>query len=499
VRGLRGITRAGFGTKLEGLGAPLKEALEREPAFLYGIEEIGTTTENMTRQGMVELRETTLKQRHQQVQELLLNNGKWKNRRVKDKATGREVFMDELIPLAEGERVALLAEAKELEFAMKHVPVTMLEPGEWAPISMGAVADGFEPRPILTESIGDGPDGIRMWQRERTDKMDSVLGIRSDGELFLPAGAKIERLDVQDMLHLYHVGNKMVRDLAQFGGTFTVPSNPNWFQLDLAEQLLKASDNPASVQFPAGMTRETALVESFAQKVSAIRVRQRGLRMAKQEPDELTTFKNKVYFNLPRLNSYQAGLLGTSEHPFDILVNSFKSADEVRATPYRELLKGMNDAKKIAGLTDDTVDTLDSLQGNSFNFLVDRDGNGIKPIIGYKRPMKPYEWSQDELLVRQATNAMYVRDKLLGETADALTKEIVQTLTSSPAFVEAGRITQLADDQHRSVVPGFSSAAPQSTRGSMMNAVTSRERRDVDNLTMIAASKIKELQTRITQ
>jgi hypothetical protein len=151
------------------------------------------------------------------------------------------------------------------------------------------------------------------------------------------------------------------------------------------------------------------------------------------------------------------------------------------------------------GLTDDTISTLDSLQGNSFNFLMDRDGNAIKPIIAFKRPMAKAEWTQDNLLIRQAANAMYVRDKLLGETADPITKQIVQSLTSDPAFVEAGRVTELADDQHRSGFPIVGSAAPQTTAGSFMNALTSRERRDVDNLTMLSASRLKELQTRITQ
>lgn len=502
VRGLRGVSRAGFGTKLEGLGAPLKEALVREPGFLYGIEEIGTTVDNMTRRQTAELRDRNLKTRFTEVQELLKNDGKWRRRNIKP-AKGPAYFVDELVPLSDEERLALQAEAKELHFASSATPVTMLEPGEWAPISLGDVADGFTPRQIVTESIGSGEGSIQMWARERLENAEAPIGIRSDGELFLPANARIERLEMEDMLHLYHAGNKMVRDMAASGGVFQLPAKPNWFQLDLAEQLLKASGNDAAVRFPAGMTRETAMVESFAQKVGALKARQRALAMASKKGlaslDETQVFKNKIYFNLPRLTSYQAGLLGTSEHPFDMLLNGYKSADDVRNTPYTELLKAMNDSKKITGMTDDTVDTLDSLQGNSFNFLVDRDGNGIKPIIGYKRPMAPYQWSQSELLVRQATNAMYVRDKLLGETADALSKEIVQTLTSDPAFLAAGRVTELADDQHRSMLPGFGSAAPQSTQGSLVNAITSRERRDVDSLTMLAASKIKETQTRITQ
>lgn len=501
VRGLRGVSRAGFATTAEGLGEPLKEAIYREPAVFYGIEEIGTTVDNLTPEGTVRLRDDNLKTRFDTVQDLLKNNGKIKTRRVNQKGIG-QVWIDEHVPLSETEREALMAEAKELHFATSHVPVTMLEPGEWMPIRMGEVAEKYEPREIVTESIGSGEGSVQMWQR-KPKPAEPIIGIRNDGEIFLPAGARLEGLDLHDMIHLYQVGNKMVRDLAASGGRFKLPAKPNWFQLDIAENLLKATDNPASVQWPEGMTRETAMVEAFAQKVDAIRRRSATFKYAAKRggeaADEVQVFKNKIYFNLPRLTSYQAGLLGTSEHPFDVLVGAFKSANEVRQTPYTDLLKGMNDSKKIAGMTDDTADGLESLQGTSFDFLMTSDGVPMKPIIGMKRPLAPYQWSQDELMIRQATNAMYVRDKLLGESADGLTKEIVQTLTADPAFVEAGRIAELADDQHRSMVPGFGSAAPQTTEGSLINALTSRERRDVDNLTMLAASKIKELQTRITQ
>lgn len=498
VRGLRGVKRAGFGTKLEGLGAPLKEALDREPAFLYGIEEIGTEVDNLGRRGTAELRNDGITNRLNEVEELLLNDGKMLRKRRKDK-NGKEYFVDEFVPLSDEARELLQAESRELHFAKSHVAVTMLEPGEWAPIAMGDIADGFVPRKVVTESIGGGPDGIKLWARETQSPTEPIIGIRSDGELFLPANAPIERLEIEDMIALYHVGNKMVRDMAQSGTKFVLPQNPNWFQLDLAEQLLKATDNEAMVQWPKGMTRQTAMVESFAQKVDAIQGRKATVIRALEDATDTMVFKNKVYFNLPRLTSYQAGLMHSAEHPFDLLLAGFKNGDEVRNTPYTELLKGIQDSKKIVGLTDDTVDTLDSLQGNSFNFLMDRDGNAIKPIIGFKRPLAPAEWTQDELLIRQATNAMYVRDKLIGPTADPITRTIVQTLSADPAFVEAGRVMELADDQHRSGLPGFGSSAPQTSTGSFINALTSRERRDIDNMTMLAASKLKELQTRITQ
>lgn len=66
TRGLSGVSRAGFGTKLEGLGAPLKESIVREPGFFYGIEEVGTSVDNMTRRQTAALRDANLDRRFRQ-------------------------------------------------------------------------------------------------------------------------------------------------------------------------------------------------------------------------------------------------------------------------------------------------------------------------------------------------------------------------------------------------------------------------------------------------
>lgn len=500
VRGLSGVSRAGFGTKMEGLGAPLNESLVRDPAFMYGVEEIGTSVDNMTRQQTAALRDANLKKRFDKVQELLANDGYFKRTRKQTK--DGEVFVDTHIPLSDEAREALRAEAKELHFKSSQVPMTMLEPGEWAPIEFGAVADEWQPR-ALREEGGLGVDNIKVWQREKLQKGEETLGLSSDGELYLPAGARLESLKLGDMLTLYQIGNKAVRDFVATGTKFNVPKNPNWFQLDMAEQILKASGDPASVVFPGSMTRQTAMVESFSQKVTALRRREQAIRMANKRGsaeslDAVKAFEQKVFFNLPRLNSYQAGLLGTHETPLDIILAGLRTGKEVKQMSHEELVQLLNDSRKITQFTEETKDTLESLQGNSFNFLMDRDGTPIKPIIAYKRPLAPFEWTRDELFTRQAMHAAHVKDTLVGQTADPITREIVSAIMSNPNSAEARRIMELADDQQRSFIPGFQESAPQTATGSLINAVTSRERRDVDNLIMRAASIVKEDESRIT-
>lgn len=499
TRGLSGVSRAGFGTKLEGLGAPLKESLVREPAVMYGIEEAGTTVDNMTRRQTAALRDANLNNRFKMVQDLLVNDGKIK--RIRRKTKDGEVFVDEHIPLKSEERLALQLEAKELHFKSSQVPVTMLEPGEWVPIQLGDLADNYAPR-ALKEEGGLGTDNVKIWAREK-QAGEETLGMGSDGQLYIPGNGRIESLKVEDMLNLYQIGNKAVRDFVATQTQFVLPKNPNWFQLDLAEQVIKASGDPQMVAFPGKMTRQSAVVEALAQKVSALRKREAAIKLAgkrgsAESIDEVKAFEQKIFFNLPRLTSYQQGLMGTSETPLDLILAGLKSGEDVRKLSHPELVKLMNDSKKITSFTEESSDTIESLQGNSFNFLMDRDGTPIKPIIAYKRPMAPFQWTRDELFTRQAMKHAQVRDTLIGESADPITREIVTAIMSNPNAAEARRVMELADDQARSFVPGFRESAPQTTTGSFMNAITSRERRDADNLIMRAASIVKEDESRVT-
>jgi len=502
TQGFPGVKSAGFSTKAEGLGKPLHESLARDPAFLNGIEHIGTTIENMSRTETVAQRNQVLKKRFDRAQQLLNDGGTWTTRRVKD-PKGNDIWEQKLTPLKDGEADALRAEIKELHFASSQVPVTMLEPGEWMPLELGEVADGFKTfQPSREGSLG--ADDVAIWGRPRENPSDPVLGIRSDGDLFLPANGKLDSLTLPDMLSLFHVGNKAVRDMAASGHKLTLGKNPNWFQLDLAEQLLKASGDEAAVQFPGAMTRQTAMVESFAQKVAAVNREATTLRLARRgsENSNLTDvdmYKLRVKYNLPRLTSMQLGQMGTAEHPIDILLSGLKDAKAVRNMSHDELLKGLNDSRQITGLTDKTGAMLSDLHGNSFNFLMDRDGNAIKPIIGFLRPLAPMDWSRDALLVRQISKEIHLTNTLKGPRADPITAALVEAITGDPRFANSRKVMELADDQHRSFVPGFRQSAPQTSGGSLINSLTSRNRRDVDVQVMLDASGLQELKTRVVQ
>lgn len=499
TRGIRGVAGTGFGMNAEGLGSVVQQSLYREPTWAYGLEEIGHVGDEMTHEGVFRTRKDNIETRLGKVQKVLDDGGIWSTRKNKDGTTTQT-----LKPLGREELKSLELEAQELTFAKSLVPKVMLEPGEWAPLSHAKLIDGYSPRGIKVEG-GLGPDNRAIWQTERTATDKTRLGISSDGEIFLPDGVKrIEMLDPHDMLDMYRIGRQAVKHFAAAGEPFIVPKKPNWFQLDMAEQIIRATDNPAAVQWPDKLTRETALVESFAQKVDAFRRRESNIQRvagrgvdAPLDPEDV--FRLKVMMNLPRIDNYTQGVMANGENGVDALLGGFKSGAEVRQHNHADLLKSLNDVRRIQGFTEETADSLKELHGNSFNFMMDENGNAMKPIIGFQRPMQPLEWTRDDLFVRQATKESLMRDALIGDTADPITREITGILTSDPSFGAARKVMELADDQGRSFIPGFRHAAPQTTMGSLINAVTSRARRDVDNPTMLAASAQQDLKTRITQ
>jgi hypothetical protein len=502
VRGLQGLAKAGFVMDAKGArpGAyrMVKESLYRQPDYFWGIEEVGAKINDVSLTETHLLREQNLDENITRLSKHLELGGVEKTKTV---TTNGKTETQKWIAKFKPEQIeSMTKELAILRESKSRAALVSFEPGEWAPARFAEVLDGFEHgKPLKELDFGDEPLGI--FSREAKD---GRFGVSTNGDLYHP-GKNLGELSTHQMLHMFAAGRDLLQHFASGGkGLFRVSENPNWFQLDLAVQVAKVTDDPLRVQLPKGMSLESAMVESLAQKVDALKkfekfnAAQQARNMA-GDLDSIAAFKLKLQLNLPRISSQQQALMEAGQHPYDLLLAGFKSGDQVRNTPYQSLLKALNESRMIHGFTDEVAPRLEDLSGNSFNFLKDRDGVDLEPLLGYRRPMNPNEWSQDSLALRQTMKAEFVRSTLLGEEASPLIREIGQLVTSDPNFIEAGKIAELADDQMRSFVPGFGGAAPQTGRGALMNAITSRERRDVDNLTMLAASRVRELVTRVTQ
>lgn len=492
-RGVRGAADSGFHMDTEGLGPVISESISRDPKSMMGIEEIGRIPEGLSAARVDGLRKQLFEMELKPAQELLAAGAK---KVTKKTPTGK--FMDEWIPLADEERQALRARVDELIFANSHQGKVMLEPGEWAPLSHAKIADNYTPIKPEFEGTLSAKDRRAFWTIKWGKRRTERLAIGDDGAFIWPEGKKtFAALSNSEMLHSYTAAKALVNHHVRHQIPFAVQPKATWMQLDIAEQIMQHKDgSPALVKWlNPKMTREQAMVESLAQKVDAV-------KGAAKDLDSLTPeqiYELKVRYNLPRVDSYTSALLNTDEHPLDLLLAGLQSGDEVREASHLDLLQTFNDARSIKGFTDETVPTLDSLSGNSFNFMKDRDGNPIGAIIGYQRPLNPFQWAKDDLLIRHAVRESLTQNELSGETADALTRELYGFLTSNPAFAKARNVMELADDQHRSFVPGFRNAAPQTPLGAAINAVTPRGRRDVDSLTLLAASQVQDLKSRFMQ
>lgn len=504
--GIKGLSGSGFTAQAEGLFAPLREGLNREPSLLYGFEGVGTTVDDLSTAGTMDLRATKISTELAKVNSLISNDGEMQTVTRVVKGVKTKVAIH--VPLKEGELEALTARQKNLLFDANASVHWMPTPGEWLPGSLAHSIGDWGPKAIKVDNIGLGEDAVTTFQREVTKTNPEVLALRNDGTIYTTLDTKLEQLPLGDMLDMFHLGRQMAANLKKFGGKFTVPKNPSWFHLDLAEHILQTSGDPTSVKFLSGMTRETAQVESFAQKIEHIKRKDVNRRLASRgseardesfiNPDSFI-YQQQLHFNLPRFNGYQMGLMDGAETPVDFLTHAYKSGQQVRNMGYQELRQGLADSRRIAGLSEELPDNLQSLSGDSFKFMIDRDGNAIKPIIGVRRPLHANEWSQGELLSRQAHKQAFTKEKLMGPSADEFSRQLTDAIVSDPHFGPAGDVPGLADDQHRSFLPGAGDSAPQTTGGAFVNAHTYRERRDVDNITMTAARRVNELVTRLTQ
>jgi hypothetical protein len=256
VSGISGLKGTSFtmGASLDGAGKGFMESVVADPTWLKGTEELGVIPDGRTAFGIHGEREEKLTAALDQIHELLENptskmpaelGGKdlaELSRRLDAKLSYTPFVQvnNERMSLPEGE---LFTQYKEptLEF-VQDLGAPMTPFGK--PVKMGTYA-------------AKGPtDQAASW-------VSSQLGFGLRG------GQDIVSGDLYDVMNLYRAADSMVKDMAARGAAMVVPENPHWFQLDLAEELMKRTNGEAKIQWPQGMDRNSAQVESFAQKIDA--------------------------------------------------------------------------------------------------------------------------------------------------------------------------------------------------------------------------------------
>lgn len=483
--GVNGFTRFDVSNGT-GYGAHINQLLTTDPGAFYLAESIAAVPEEYAINSLVRARTERMTERLTEFEEFitkqtdLLSSGKLSGIKLEEAARDLSVAKDTV------NRLRFLRD--------ETVPVPYID-GEAVTLSDAAAFDNWI-EPII-DSARTADNGL-IWQA-RTEAAAAKVGIDNNLNLYLPDNIALRDADHFDMLRLYRAGNQAVRHFTNAKNVMQVPDNPNWFQLDLAEEVLRRNPN-ASVQFPAGMTRETAQVESFAQKALEIREVNKTLQKTagkriggiQQPTEEEMLSRLRIKFNLPRLTAYERGILADAEHPVESILRGVSEwGGDVRKLGLQEVKEAVAKHKRIGDFAQVTAKDIDDLRGNSFTFLTTKVGDSYiptKPLIMYKRSFQPHEWTRDNLAERLATRKMVIAQRLMGEGSTPLNTNLTKALFSSPDFDQAARTHELMETQIQASMVG---ANNQSLFGAIGNSLKSREWIDRDSPILLAASRLQ--------
>src|SRR3546814_4290475 len=119
----------------------------------------------------------------------------------------------------------------------------------------------------------------------------------------------------------------------------------------------------------------------------------------------------------------------------------------------------------------------------------------------FKRALSPYDLTRRGLDSSILQRKEFQRGLLSGETANPIMRALASQLLNSAELEQALKVTQLSDNQHFSWLPGMVNKPPQGFFGAWTDALNlgGREFRDRDNLTTLAASRLKDKQDRLTR
>lgn len=490
---IRGISSNGytrFSLDALGYGNHAKMTLRRDPAAFFGVEQMGGIADDMNIRAVHESHMERLQERIDQTEEQI-------GQLVSEAGDPRD--LDELGALA-----------RRLDYETTLTPEAIID-GELMPLSEGEVFAGWvEPdirftaddkivkgsvKGSVKDSVKGDPHGFF---EVKTENPKGAVSLDTGFVYHIP-GVKggINKADIFDVLRLYRLANKAVERMARFKGSLVVPTRPDWFQLDMAEHLLRTTDGRANVVFPQGMTRESARIESLIQKSKAVEQWDKvEAKKALAEESKGRTYEGqlsqlRLRYNLPKLSAYERGLLADgADHPVMSLLRGIAAIPEteIRKMSLQDIRKAMAEFKRVGDLAPIQKSDLDDF-GSSFRFMMDENGNTVKPLLVYKRPYQVATWTKEHLAERLAAAKMWSVHRLTDPDAAPMSSAITRSLLENPDFDAASRTHELLETQ---IQGGLVGAPNQSITGSAANALRSSEQRDRDSIVLLGASRLRE-------
>lgn len=476
-----GLTR--FTMDAPGYGNHLDMVMLRDPASLYGVEMIGGVPDNLSSLVVHKQHMTRTLERIQEVEERL-----------------------QLSTLKAEEKTQLTNLRLRLQAESNLTPSVLID-GEKMPITEAAAIEGFqEPRINFTpdkQPIGFQGDRKGIWA-VHTDGAAPPISIDADLAIHMPSGKSLKDADHFDILRLYRAADQAVDHLSKFQNAITIPENPSWFQLDMAEEIMRRSDGAAKINWPKGMTRDSAQVESLVQKAEQMEYWVKKTQVeakkaaAKGIDIESQLSKLRVRFNLPKLTAYERGVTGETEHPVEALLRGVNAygKDKLKQMPLADIKQAVAEFKRLGDLAPTTAADVESLMGNSFKYMKDESGRVVKPVLMYSRPFNVGAWTPDAVAERLAANKMRAMGVLTGQEAGPLSRQLSTSILESPDFELAGRTHELMDNQIQGSTVG---AAPQTFAGAVGKGLATSEWIARDNPILLAALRLRDSVERVAR
>lgn len=459
----QGLTR--YSREHEGHWQHTKRILKEDPTGFYGVRQVGALRDDMDPVTLHTQNRERIFERIDQLQETLKD----------PKLTPDDVRI-------------IQTNIRRHREELKSAPVVWVD-GERVGIGEGSAAMQFvEPKIQVArvKAATPGQADYRMWEAfDPADTQRSYkVGFDTDFNIHLPKGKNLRTADYNDIRRLYRAGYQAIRHYVDSGNKFVMPAKPTYFHLDLAEEIVRRTGNESQVVWPAGMTRESAQVESLAQKAEILG------KIRWQPGDDAELAKLRVRYNLPRPTAYEKGVLGTVDHPVDVLIRgASNNPAALRALNLQEVKEGMAAAGRIGAMGPASARDGRRLQGNSFTYMIDEDTNTVlKPLMGYMRPMPAAEWTQDRLAERIAAKKLFAAGRLTGAEADQVTKDATQSILGGADFDLVARSHELADTQ----IEGLFGGAGQGFFGRFGRSTLTTEFTARDNPTILAAMRLND-------
>lgn len=482
VKGLPNVRGTGFSDGSNGYWNHVQGALHKDPGLMYGTEMIGGIADEMTIAGT-----------HGEITEKMKS-------RIEDLQTAFDDHVSGTKLMTEKQHGAAMKEMKQLRFQEGLSPMVLMDQ-ELMPLSEGSIYDNWaEPNVRTSQTEGEN----QIWEAfNPADNFKGFnVGIESDGTLHLPnvkgAVGTLDNADHFDAMRLYRSAQHMISDMAakvadpEFAFTlpFTMENGRakfNWFHLDMAQELLDRTGGRAKINWGT-LTPELAQKESLIQKAKALRAK----GFEDMTPGEVQ--KMRLRYNLPRLNSYEMGVMGTDAAPTDGLLRGMATMtdEQLKGMSLSELKQAGAEMSNVGDFTRKTGDDMKSLSGNSFRFLLDDSGMPVKPILMYKRNIAPMDFSPDILAERIGVKKLQQAQQLLGPQTGPMTRAISEAIYGSPDYQLGTNVLGLTDTQLTSSIPGLQNIAPQSAVGSALNSVVTQEFRARDTPAILAITRLRE-------